>query len=476
MIAPLSVKKELLISPSPRSFIYFEVKFFRGIPQNNLNLKLPFVMPKIEYIPSPINCGLGDFHFKRILNPVYQDKFEPFNKIYNITQKINNFDFNLVKHICETSRKTSAGGSYGRPYKYDNIVEMLQYYRNFHPCDVWTIITYREKQELLPLTKIIERKKTRLFAACDFHAEVIFRIFFLSAFNILMQKHPRVWKIGYSMYHSGPKYMFGSLLNKLNNFISMDAQDCDSTLSLSLMCYGTDLMLRTANYNQTEIFYCIYLVIIFLKQPRKFENFVFSIKGALPSGWFLTSLLTSFVVLFVLTSVFQTTIPLLSNLAFNAGDDLLLHRSLVNEFSKKSKIYGLNYMISEKDKPYFLSCEYIKVPEGIIARPVRIGKLWANLAFYSYSMPAVMRRNFFFSLFLLYFYYFEYHHSKYTYLRTFFNFYSYYEGYDTFLLYFKKWRIQSLNVWFTDQLTFNYNFFSKDGTTDFNNPLNLTLK
>jgi len=463
---PLTVKKELLYSPTERSFLYCLVKFPRPKPKlvHSYNHLLP--LGPLLFVPSPKGCGFGDYHFKKIIYTKFSDTTSPsIFSFYFSTYTTTNF-CSMYTALMDTIKNTAAGQSYKKRKKIDSLSTIIRYLYNFSFFDASTLIAYREKSELVSLVKLQKRPKVRLFASCDSHTEVLMRYFFFNAIQQLLTKHPRIYKNGYSAYHCGIDYMFGSL--DISNFQSLDASDCDSTISLNLMLCGLRLMLHQTTYNQYEIYLCMQFLAWFIMQPRKYKGIIFAVKGALPSGMYLTSMLTSFVIIYVQTKIFNTDIKGLSSFSFNSGDDLALMKDKVSIFINNINKFGMDYSVASYQGLEFLSAYYLRVYQNkYISIPKNLDKLWGILRFAPQQLNSSQLYELFFCLYVLYFYYFMFDVNWFENYLRFFYVITCISSENYFKLHY-TWTYRAFSIIFTDHYSMDYELYSKPGVNHTN--------
>jgi len=388
--------------------------------------------------PSLCNINLGYRYINLMTHPVNDIKLSPpivfFWDKSNVTY--SSFDYHYVSIVCDLSRNTSAGFSYFKPTKDQNsYFSWCLFQRTISNIDsVFSVIKLAEKKELLPVEKVF--KKIRLFSVCEFHTEIIFRFFFNNCYRRLVTNEHRIWKVGYSLYHQGLASMFFQM--NFKDFNGLDGSAYDTSCSMYIMLCGCILMCRVANYSNNEIILCCYWLYLYLRQPRVFEDLVFSVNGCMPSGVFLTILLNCFVCLYVALNSLPSA-PFLDFVTINnvsklwkgnvqlydifatCGDDVYCHKSLEYRFCTFAVLFGLDY--KPQSSPLFLSMEPMVIDGYFIARPKNIDTLY-DVLYWLGNKSTVMYQDVFLSLLTYYYYYFKFspdkliHKNKLCYLFT----------------------------------------------------------
>lgn len=402
-----------------------------------------YYYPQITHVSSPTGLGYHLFHFKKLLESTYVDNYSPrIFKLSYLYPTIKNFDYDIFKHLLLAARKTSAGFSYKKKYKNMNITRSLYLLSRISYNNVYTVIKYAEKKELLPKEKLLKRGKVRLFSVVDFHVELLMRIFFQKSMNVLLEKEERAYKIGISVFHRQLERMLRYVSGKMH---SCDGSSFDSSLSIWIMVQAVILMLQDACYTPFEIAIVVVFFISLITQPRTFNGLFFSLFSCLPSGFFITALLNCYVVEYLSRQIFSKTLNHLYVVSY--GDDVSINSQYIDIFCDLSKKHGIDY---EKTNYFlFLSFSPIKTQDGYIAKYKEIGKCFSTIAHITLDTSQFVVFNVFFSLFVVYFYHFKYDENAKNYLSAFIYLF---EKKNRFPFPYLRFFSKAEEIWFTEAI------------------------
>lgn len=375
----------------------------RAYPLQNAQLILPF----IKHLPSVTWSQFGNYHFKKFLYPKFYDiRSKKEISIAYKDENLYNFDFNIFKHLQKMNKQTSAGFSYRYPYKNQNITAILNLLYRIRQGTVYSVMKCAQKGEILPKEKYLERSKTRLFTVNDGHVELLLRIVFQKAIDVLLKNRVRPFKIGFSVFHQGISEYFD--YSGVDDMVSLDGSSFDSSLSLWIMVAAIQKMCSDAGYTKYEIAMAIIIFIEFICQPRIYQRYVFSLFGSLPSGCLLTAILNCYVVEIITSNMYPSS----EKIFFygSHGDDVFIKKDHVDIFCMLSQQYGLDYQGTEA--LVFLSFTPVKVDNGWIAKYKDFDKCWSKIAYFKPYQNLKIVYSFFYSLYICYFYHFYYDKSK----------------------------------------------------------------